>query len=111
MRTRVTLMRKYLQQSMVFFDLKSPGELMSRIQLDVNQLQSITTTFSSVLNIVYTVVFSLIYMVQTSPAMTGFILATTPFLVVFSMVFGAIIRKRTAKAYDVESHFLPSLFQ
>lgn len=100
-RLRITLFSRYLCQEMGFFDQKSVGELISRLQTDVGLLQSVTTTFSSLLNIFVTVVGSLVWMFQINWIMTLVSLSSAPFLAFFSVVFGNIIRKKTTLSFDV----------
>ena len=98
---RLALYTKLMSLPMVFFDRHRTGELISRITSDVSLLQNtFSVTLAEFLRQTLTLLVGVGIIAFMAPKLTGFMLATFPFLIVAALFFGRYIRKLSKLTQD-----------
>ena len=98
---RKTLYTKIITLPIPFFEKNRVGELMSRITIDITQLQDVLSiTLAEFFRQIFTLVGGIILISFLSSKLTMFMLLTFPFLVVAAIIFGKFIRKNSKKVQD-----------
>ncbi len=98
---RLALYTKLMSLPMIFFDRHRTGELISRITSDVSLLQNtFSVTLAEFLRQTLTLLVGVGIIAFMAPKLTGFMLATFPFLIVAALFFGRYIRKLSKLTQD-----------
>lgn len=98
---RTGLYEKLVHLPISFYDKHRTGDLMSRISSDVTLLQTtFSTTLAEVIRQVVTLIAGITVIFVTTPALSVFMLATFPVLVIFAMIFGKKIRTLSRQSQD-----------
>ncbi len=98
---RLALYTKLMSLPMVFFNRHRTGELISRITSDVSLLQNtFSVTLAEFLRQTLTLLVGVGIITFMAPKLTGFMLATFPFLIVAALFFGRYIRKLSKLTQD-----------
>lgn len=102
---RFDLYRKILYLPITFFDKHRTGDLMSRMSSDVTLLQTtFSTTLAEVIRQVVTLIVGIAMIFINTPALSVFMLATFPVLIIAAMVFGKKIRVLSRQSQDELAH-------
>ncbi len=98
---RTHVYQKLIRLPITFYDSKRTGELVSRITSDVGMIQdTFTVTLAELIRQVSILIIGVSLIFYTTPALSIFMLATFPFLIVFALFFGRFIRKMAKKTQD-----------
>ncbi len=98
---RTELYAKMVMLPMTFFDKTRTGELVSRMTNDVSLLQTtISTTLAELIRQTVILITGLILIFYTAPALSFFMLAIFPLVIVAAMIFGRFIRKNAKLTQD-----------
>lgn len=98
---RYGLYKKILYLPITFFDKHRTGDLMSRMSSDVTLLQStFSTTLAEVIRQVVTLGVGIAMIFINTPALSVFMLATFPVLIIAAMIFGKKIRVLSRQSQD-----------
>ena len=98
---RFDLYQKILHLPITFFDRHRTGDLMSRMSSDVTMLQTtFSTTLAEVIRQVVTLAVGIAMIFINTPALSVFMLATFPVLIIAAMIFGKKIRTLSRQAQD-----------
>ncbi|UXX80706.1 ABC transporter transmembrane domain-containing protein [Reichenbachiella carrageenanivorans] len=102
---RFGLYKKILYLPISFFDKHRTGDLMSRMSSDVTLLQTtFSTTLAEVIRQVVTLAVGIAMIFINTPALSIFMLATFPVLIISAMLFGKKIRKLSRQSQDELAH-------
>jgi ABC transporter fused permease/ATP-binding protein len=98
---RTDLYQRMMTLPMAFFDQNRAGELVSRISNDVSLLQNtFSVTLAELIRQTIILIAGIGLIFYTTPALSIFMLATFPVIVVLAFVFGKFIRKLSKKTQD-----------
>lgn len=98
---RTDLYQRMMTLPMAFFDQNRAGELVSRISNDVSLLQNtFSVTLAELIRQTIILIAGIGLIFYTTPALSVFMLATFPVIVVLAFVFGKFIRKLSKKTQD-----------
>ncbi|MCV9387961.1 ABC transporter ATP-binding protein [Reichenbachiella ulvae] len=98
---RSELYRRIIHLPIAFFDKNRTGELMSRMTADVSMLQTtFSTTLAELIRQIVTLIVGLSMIFITTPALSLFMLAVLPVIIIAAMLFGKKIRKLSRKSQD-----------
>jgi len=98
---RTELYAKMVMLPMTFFDKTRTGELASRMTNDVALLQTtISTTLAELIRQTVILITGLLLIFYTAPALSVFMLAIFPVVIVAAMIFGRFIRKKSKLTQD-----------
>lgn len=98
---RHDLYQKMVGLPMLFFDKHRTGDLMSRMSSDVALLQTtFSTTLAEVIRQIVTLVVGIAMIFINTPALSIFMLATFPVLIIAAMIFGKKIRTLSRQSQD-----------
>lgn len=98
---RTHLYQKLMRLPIAFYDSKRTGELISRITSDVGMIQdTFTVTLAELIRQTSILLIGVAVIFYTTPALSVFMLATFPVLIVMALVFGRFIRKLARKTQD-----------
>jgi len=96
---RLELQRHLVRMPQSYFHHNRTGELLSRMNDDVTQLQNVVGQDLSIfLRNVLTLIGSVVLLFLISPSLTGITLAVVPPLVIGATIFGRIIRRLAKEA-------------
>lgn len=98
---RKDLYQRMIMLPMSFFDQNRSGDLISRISNDVSTLQSaFSTTLAELIRQLIILISGIVLIFWNTPALSVFMLATFPVIVILAMIFGKYIRKLSRKTQD-----------
>ncbi|MEQ8470104.1 MAG: ABC transporter transmembrane domain-containing protein [Marinoscillum sp.] len=98
---RTELYERMMTLSITFFDKNRAGDLISRISNDVSTLQStFSTTLAELIRQIIILISGIALIFYTTPALSVFMLATFPIIIIAAMVFGRFIRKLSKKTQE-----------
>ncbi|RED98840.1 ABC transporter ATP-binding protein [Marinoscillum furvescens] len=98
---RTDLYQRMVSLPLAFFDKNRAGELISRISNDVSILQTtFSTTLAEMIRQVIILISGIALIFYTTPALSVFMLATFPVIVVSAAVFGKFIRRQSKKTQE-----------
>jgi len=98
---RTDLYQRMMTLPMAFFDQNRAGELVSRVSNDVSLLQNtFSVTLAELIRQTIILIAGIGLIFYTTPALSIFMLATFPVIVVLAFVFGKFIRKLSKKTQD-----------
>lgn len=98
---RTDLYQRMVSLPLAFFDKNRAGELISRISNDVSILQTtFSTTLAEMIRQVIILISGIALIFYTTPALSVFMLATFPVIVVSAAIFGKFIRKQSKKTQE-----------
>lgn len=96
---RYDLYNKIISLPISFYEKNRIGELTSRITADVTKLQdALSLDLAEFFRQLLTLVGGVVILLFISKKLTLFILATVPIVVIFGVVFGKFIRRKSAEA-------------
>lgn len=98
---RLQMFQKTMFLPISFYDKTRTGELMSRISADVTLLHgTFSTTLAEFTRQIVTLIVGITMIFLTTPALSVFMLATFPVLIILALVFGKSIRKLSKSTQD-----------
>lgn len=98
---RTDLYQRMISLPMTFFDKNRTGELVSRISNDVSTLQdTLSVTLAELIRQTLILLVGIVLIFYTTPALSLFMLATFPVIVIIALVFGKYIRRLSKKTQD-----------
>lgn len=98
---RTQLYQKMVRLPITFYDSKRTGELISRMTSDVTVIQdTFTVTLAELIRQTSILIIGIILIFYTTPALSIFMLATFPVLIVLALFFGRYIRKMAKLTQD-----------
>lgn len=98
---RVELYERIMTLPITFFDRNRTGDLISRISNDITTLQgTFSTTLAEIIRQVIILISGIVLIFYTTPALSVFMLATFPLIIVAAMIFGRFIRKLSKKTQE-----------
>lgn len=98
---RYTLYKKFMSLPFTFYDKRRVGELISRITSDVTMLQdTLSITLAEMLRQVSILVIGTAIIFYTTTALSMFMLATFPVIIIIAIGFGRYIRKLSRHTQD-----------
>ncbi|MHB8189320.1 MAG: ABC transporter ATP-binding protein [Ferrimicrobium sp.] len=92
-RLRVRLFNHLQKMSLSFFTHSQTGAILSRINSDVLGSQQVVGTLGSVVSDISTLVFTLIFMFELSPTVTGLALLVVPVILILDRLLGSRLAK------------------
>jgi subfamily B ATP-binding cassette protein MsbA len=98
---RTSLYAQLQRLSLDFYSAHRVGDLVSRLGNDVTQMRTLlTSNLTTILSQVLTLIGSVVILFTLNTRFTLFILALVPVLILVAFVFGARIRKNSARIQD-----------
>ncbi len=98
---RTQLYQKMVRLPITFYDSKRTGELISRMTSDVTVIQdTFTVTLAELIRQTSILIIGIGLIFYTTPALSVFMLATFPVLIVLALFFGRFIRKMAKRTQD-----------
>ncbi len=99
---RKALFDKIITLPITFFEKNQSGELVSRVNSDVDKLYSVfSITIVEFIRQIILLLGSAIILIYSSPKLTLIILLTFPVVIIFAMFFGRFIRKLSKEKQKV----------
>lgn len=98
---RTDLYQRMIRLPMTFFDKNRTGDLISRISNDVSILQdTLSVTLAELIRQTIILIIGITLIFYSTPALSLFMLATFPVIIIIAMFFGRFIRKLSRKTQD-----------